>query len=179
MPGATLYTVHHEGQLCCSRRLYDNRAAHAIFWMPIEQLPTHLNAHRATLGASLMSLEQQQKMRQTGNQPIRFTSPWVNHFWIHADLASEVFWMRIEQIWKRIEHPLSVFKIKIWFERVWSLSIRPSKTNIKLKSKFLKFFFTSRRHMYILVAFELHYFQALLNWWHSPFTFPAMGQVLS
>jgi hypothetical protein len=27
-----------------------------------------------------------------------------------------------------------------------------------------------RRH--ILVAFELHYFQELLNWWHSPFKRP-------
>jgi hypothetical protein len=26
-----------------------------------------------------------------------------------------------------------------------------------------------RRHMSILVALELHYFQELLNWWHSPF----------
>ncbi len=26
-----------------------------------------------------------------------------------------------------------------------------------------------RRHMSILVAFEWHYFQELLNWWHSPF----------
>jgi hypothetical protein len=35
---------------------------------------------------------------------------------IHADVAPDVFWMRIEQIWIRIEHPLNVFKIKmiIW-----------------------------------------------------------------
>jgi hypothetical protein len=26
-----------------------------------------------------------------------------------------------------------------------------------------------RRHISILVAIELHYFQELLNWWHSPF----------
>jgi hypothetical protein len=26
-----------------------------------------------------------------------------------------------------------------------------------------------RGHMSVLVAPELHYFQELLNWWHSPF----------
>jgi hypothetical protein len=29
--------------------------------------------------------------------------------------------------------------------------------------------FIIRRHMSRWVAFEWHYFQALLNWWHSPF----------
>jgi hypothetical protein len=51
--------LYHEGRLCCSRHLYDK----------IEQLPKYfecalsnfqdiLNAHRATLGASMISLEQ-------------------------------------------------------------------------------------------------------------------------
>jgi hypothetical protein len=29
--------------------------------------------------------------------------------------------------------------------------------------------FKIRRHMSILMAFEWYYFQAILNWWHSPF----------
>jgi hypothetical protein len=52
--------LDHEGRLCCSRRLYDK----------IEQLPPYLecalsnfrdslNAHSATLGASMISLEQE------------------------------------------------------------------------------------------------------------------------
>jgi hypothetical protein len=40
---------HHKGQLCSSMRLHDK----------IEQLPPYLNAHRAALGASMMSLEQE------------------------------------------------------------------------------------------------------------------------
>ncbi len=69
-----------EGLLCYSRSLYDK----------IEQLPPYfdcalsnfwdiLNAQRATLGASLILLEQQKNR-------------------IHADVALGVFWMWIEQI---------------------------------------------------------------------------------
>ncbi len=29
--------------------------------------------------------------------------------------------------------------------------------------------FNIRRHICVLVANEQHYFQKLLNWWHSPF----------
>ncbi len=38
------------------------------------------------------------------------------------------------------------------------------KIKVRVKTKI-----NIRRHMSILVAFELHYFQELLIWWHSPF----------
>jgi hypothetical protein len=48
-----------------------------------------------------------------------------------------------------------------------SLSIRTSKTNIKLKSELKKKEISGA--MSVLVALEQHYFQKLINWWHSPF----------
>ncbi len=38
------------------------------------------------------------------------------------------------------------------------------KDRYKTKEQVFTIFFTSRRHMYVLVAFELHYFQELINW---------------
>jgi hypothetical protein len=57
--GVSSSILYHEGRLCCSRHLSDK----------IEQLPLYfecalsnfrdiVNAHRATLGASMISLEQ-------------------------------------------------------------------------------------------------------------------------
>ncbi len=51
------------------------------------------------------------------------------------------------------------------------------KDEYKIKVR-VKKIFNIRRHMYsiyILVAFELQYFQELLNWWHSPFK--SMSQI--
>jgi hypothetical protein len=75
--------IYHEGRSCCSGRLYDK----------IEQLPPYfecalsnfrdiLNAHRATLGASMILLEQEKnapnwvtanKIRLSLYKPIGFT----------------------------------------------------------------------------------------------------------
>jgi hypothetical protein len=42
----------------------------------------------------------------------------------------------------------------------------------KIKERVKKFVYI-RRHISLLLAFELHFFQAILNWWHSPFkSFP-------
>ncbi len=43
------------------------------------------------------------------------------------------------------------------------------KDEYKIKERVKKKKIYIRRHMSILVALELHYFQELLNWWHSPF----------
>ncbi len=61
-----LLYLHHEGRLCCCRRVHDK----------VEQLPPYfecalsnfrdiLNAHRAALGASLMSQEQKKNTPQS------------------------------------------------------------------------------------------------------------------
>ncbi len=42
------------------------------------------------------------------------------------------------------------------------------KDEYKIKERVKKKIYI-RHHMSILVAPELHYFQKLLNWWHSPF----------
>ncbi len=42
------------------------------------------------------------------------------------------------------------------------------KDDNKIKER-VKKKFNIRRHMSISVALEWHYFQKLLNWWHSPF----------
>ncbi len=42
------------------------------------------------------------------------------------------------------------------------------KDEYKIKER-VKKKFNIRRHMSVLVALEWHYFQELLNWWHSPF----------
>jgi hypothetical protein len=56
---------HRKIQLCSSMRLRDkNRAAPAI-----------LNAHRAALGASMMSLEQEKNAPELGISQWEFTSP--------------------------------------------------------------------------------------------------------
>jgi hypothetical protein len=66
---AWLLYLYHEGRFCCSRRLNEK----------IEQLPPYfvcvlsnfgdiLNAHRAALGASMMSLEQQKCAKQGDSQ---------------------------------------------------------------------------------------------------------------
>ncbi len=68
----------------------------------------------------------------------------------------------------RIEHPLSVFKIKIIIWMILEPKHKNFKDEYKIKVRVTKNF-NVRRHMSILVAFELHYFQELLNWWHSPF----------
>jgi hypothetical protein len=55
---------HHKGQLCSSMRLHDK----------IEQLPPFLNVHRAALGTSMMSLEQEKNAPNwesaNGNSPL-------------------------------------------------------------------------------------------------------------
>ncbi len=42
------------------------------------------------------------------------------------------------------------------------------KDRYKIKERVLKIF-NIRRHMSMPLAFEWHYFQAILNWWHSLF----------
>ncbi len=45
------------------------------------------------------------------------------------------------------------------------------KDEYKIKER-VKQKFDIRRQMSVLVALELHYFQELLNWWHSAFKEP-------
>ncbi len=53
-----LLYLHHEGQLCCSRRLYDKiEQLPPYFECTLSNFPDTLNVHRATLGASMMSPE--------------------------------------------------------------------------------------------------------------------------
>jgi hypothetical protein len=63
----------------------------------------------------------------------------------------------------RIEHPLSVFKIKM----IILMILEPKHKNFideyKIKERVFKKF-NIRRHMSLLVALELNYFQELLNW---------------
>jgi hypothetical protein len=77
-----LLYLHHEGRLCCSKCPHDiiEQLPPYLFYNAHWATPDVLNAQKATLGSSMMLLEQQ-KMRQTRkwNQPRRFTSPLVNH----------------------------------------------------------------------------------------------------
>jgi hypothetical protein len=64
MAGAALQYLHHEGLFFCSGRLHDK-----IEQLPplrIEQLLTHFEWHRATLGASMMSKEQEKNVLNWG-----------------------------------------------------------------------------------------------------------------
>ncbi len=52
------------------------------------------------------------------------------------------------------------------------MSLEPKHKNFKDEYKIKELvekIFNIRRHMYVLVAFEWHFLQELLNWWHSPF----------
>jgi hypothetical protein len=58
MAGAALF--HHEGRMCRSRHLYDKiEQLLPYFECALRNFRYILNAHRATFGASMMSLEQQ------------------------------------------------------------------------------------------------------------------------
>ncbi len=137
-----LLYFHHEGWLCCWKRLYDN----------MEQLPAYLNAHWAISEIFWMRIEQ------------HLTPPWCHK----SNKKVAPNWESGNKIRLRIEHPLSIFKIKMI---IW-MSLELKHMNFKDQHKIKEGVNTNsniRRHMSILVAFEWHYFQALLNWWHSPF----------
>ncbi len=67
-----------------------------------------------------------------------------------------------------IEHPLSVFKINMIIWMFLEPKHKNFKDEYKIKERVRKKIYI-RRHMSVLVALEWHYFQELLNWWHSPF----------
>jgi hypothetical protein len=50
--------------------------------------------------------------------------------------------------------------------------LEPKHKNLKVQNKIkqqVQKIVNIRRHITILMAFEWNYFQAILNWWHSPF----------
>jgi hypothetical protein len=79
---------------------------------------------------------------------------------IHADAVLWMFWMHKK-------HPLSIFKIQMIIWMILELKHKNFKDQCKINAQLKKNNF--RRHMSILVAFKWHYFQAILNWWHSSF----------
>ncbi len=114
MAGAALQYLHHEGRLCCSRHLHDK----------IEQLPQYsecalsnsrhiLNAHEATFGSSMMSLEQEKKWAKLaiGAKDSCWCCSWSILNAHRADLNMH-------------RASLSVLKIK---------NVRTAKINVKLK----------------------------------------------
>ncbi len=74
--------------------------------------------------------------------------------------------MRMELIWIRIEHPLSVFKITIIIWMSLELKHKNFKDQYKIKVRVKKNWYQAP-HVYIC-GFNWHYFQALLNCWLSP-----------
>ncbi len=118
--------------------------------------------HRATLGASV--LLEQQKIHLTGNHPIRFTFPWVNQL--------DSCWCCSQSILNM--HRADFNMHSTTFKRIQNkndnwMSMEPKHKNFKdqykIKERVLQIFHI-RCHMSILVAFELHYLQVLLNCWH-------------
>jgi hypothetical protein len=78
--------------------------------------------------------------------------------------------MRLEQIWIQAEHPLSIFKIKIIICMILESKHKQFKDQYNNKER-VQNLFNIRPQMSILMVFEWYYFQAILNWWHSPLNF--------
>ncbi len=71
--------------------------------------------------------------------------------------------MSRDENWVSCCWPICKIKMIIW------MVLEPKNKNFISPEMRIKKNFNSRRHMSITRAFERYYFQAILNWWHSPF----------